>query len=70
MTEDFAESIIIPKLTQDLTKMDYIALKKGDVNGDAQTNNLIAAQPRSTNGNLWINLQDKFVEKGERVEVT
>lgn len=70
MSENFAESIIIPELTQDLTKMDYIALKKGDVNGNAQTDNLMAAQARNTNGDLWINLQDRFVKKGEKVEVT
>lgn len=53
---------------EDLT--DFIAVKIGDVNCSATTNNLTGSLTRSFDGNLVLNVEDQKFEAGEVVDVT
>lgn len=44
---------------------DFVAIKVGDVNGDAQPNNLMGIDERNFDGTFALNLEDRQLEDGE-----
>ncbi len=50
-------------------QMDFTAVKIGDINGNARTNSLMAAENRSTNGTFTINVEDRTVKAGQTYTV-
>ena len=69
LEEDFREYIEISNLSASQPNMDFIAVKVGDINGNAMPNSLLAAESRHKEGNFLISVEDRFVQKGEIVEV-
>ena len=67
--QNFAEFLDINQLSQDMTDVDFIGVKIGDINGNAAANSLLGAESRTTNGSLTFNVADRFVEAGETVTV-
>jgi hypothetical protein len=67
--ESFNEFISINNLDHNMDNMDFVAVKVGDVNGNALANSLLGAESRTTNGALNLNVADRFVEAGQSVEV-
>jgi len=64
LAEDFPEIIQIAKLEQDM-EMDFVAVKVGDVNGNARTNSLAQAEDRTTTSTFEITTEDKKLKAGE-----
>jgi len=67
--ENFSEFYTINTLSGDMMNLDFVGVKVGDVNGNAQANNLLGAESRTTNGALTLTAADRFVEAGETVTV-
>ncbi len=63
----FTEKMQIANLTK-AEKLDYIAVKIGDINGNAQTNS--QAAPRNGNNLLTLHTDDANLNKGETTRVT
>jgi len=68
-SEDFNEFYSITTLNGEMMDMDFVGVKIGDVNGNAQANSLLGAESRSSNGALTLTTTDRFVEAGETVSV-
>ncbi|MEM6318231.1 MAG: Calx-beta domain-containing protein [Bacteroidota bacterium] len=49
--------------------VDFMAVKIGDVNGNARPNSLVRSEPRSFNGSVHIEVEDRFVQTGESYSV-
>ena len=62
---DLHESMTVPANTQG---MDFVAVKVGDLTGDAIANNLMTIDDR-TNGTLLFNVEDRAVKAGETFTV-
>ena len=67
--ESFHEFMSINNLNAPMENMDFVAVKIGDVNGNALANSLLGADVRNTNQTLTINVRDRFVEAGQTVTV-
>jgi len=67
--ENFVEFMNINNLDDNMMNIDFIATKIGDVNGSAQSNSLLGAESRTTNGALTLNVVDRQVEAGQTVTV-
>ena len=52
--ETFPETITVTNLTGDLSNQDFVAIKMGDVNLSAQTNNFVSIDERNTWGNFTL----------------
>ena len=68
-SENFNEFYNITALNGTMENMDFVGVKIGDVNGNAQANSLLGAESRTTNGALTLTTADRFVEAGETVTV-
>ena len=68
--EAFGEMYSINNHSEDMENMDFIGVKIGDINGNAQANSLLGAESRNTFGTLTLTTADRFVEVGELVTVT
>ena len=64
LAEDFPEMIQIANLTEDM-EMDFVAVKVGDVNGNASTNSFAQAEDRTTTSTFEITTEDKILKAGE-----
>ncbi len=69
LTEDFPEMATITDLTHDM-EMDFVAVKIGDVNGNARTNSLAQAEDRNTKAVFEIQTEDKALKVGETYSLT
>ncbi len=72
-TNPFANSIIEVKNFNNINgeaRADFIAVKIGDVSGDAEPQDLGSVDDRTFNGVFELNTQDIAFEAGEEVEVT
>lgn len=67
--EAFPEVININNFDDSNMVANFVAIKVGDVNGSATTNNLIEADERNNSDDLVLSIQDKVVLKNEVVEV-
>ena len=67
--ENFNESISINNLSANMESVNFVAVKVGDVNGNALANSLVGAEVRNTNGTMNLNVADRFVEAGQTVNV-
>jgi len=56
MTENFPEMVTITDLDHD-EQIDFVAIKIGDVNGNARPNSLIAAEDRTTANTFEISVK-------------
>lgn len=68
--DDFNEFYNINAVSESMQNMDFVGVKVGDVNGNAQANSLLGAEARTTNGTLTLTTADRFVEANELVTVT
>jgi hypothetical protein len=69
LTENFPEVAIIRDLAKDMEK-DFVAIKIGDVNGNALANNLMVAEERKAPQKLQISTQDINLEAGKQYIIT
>ena len=67
--ENFNEFYNIISLNGHMENMDFVGIKVGDVNGNAQANSLLGTESRTTNAALTLTTADRFVEVGETVTV-
>ncbi len=67
-SEEFPELININNLQGEINDADFIAIKIGDLNGNAKTNNFDNTDDRSA-GQLNINVQDQTLTAGETYTV-
>jgi len=65
--ENFNEFYTINALNEQMENMDFVGVKIGDVNGNAQANSLLGAEARTTNGLFTLTTDNRFIEAGERV---
>lgn len=68
--EPFAEVVNMNNLTHDELKADFMAVKIGDVNGDAIPNGLLGVDDRTFNETLNLTLHNQTFEKGDFITVT
>jgi len=54
---------------EDVVNIDFVAVKIGDVSGNAQTNALMSTTPRSNKQPLRLNIQDQQVRKGNKYSI-
>ena len=66
--EDFPEIAAINNLTSDMAT-DFVAVKIGDVSGNAVASNLATSEVRTANETMLFSVEDQTFEKGELVEV-
>ena len=64
----FPEEKDIQNLVTDLEDLDFVAIKLGDVTGNASPN-LLSTQTRAPHGELIFSTKDQFIRKGEKVKV-
>lgn len=69
MAEPFAESVTIENLTDDLMQTNFIGVKIGDINGNANTNSLVQVEERTAKAIFKLQVEDKLVKAGNFVEV-
>jgi hypothetical protein len=69
LEENFKESIEIKQLQSDKT-IDFVAVKIGDVNGNATVSNLIVTPDRSSKQPLKISTFDKTLKAGQNYNIT
>ena len=69
LAENFNEFISINDLAGSMTEVNFIAVKVGDVNGNAQPNSLVSADVRTAGTTLTLETADQFVEAGQQVSV-
>jgi hypothetical protein len=67
--ETFPEIISWNNLNVDQVAVDFVAIKIGDVNASAQTNQLLGADDRTFEESLAIAVDNQMVEEGEMVTV-
>ncbi len=68
-TETFPEVIQIENLQDHQEGVDFIAIKIGDINGNAYLNELQNINPRSTAGTFFLEVQDQTLEAGQTINV-
>ena len=66
--EAFPEQIDISMLTHDLFGADFIAVKVGDVNGNAQANATDEEEGRAPGANYYLRTEERVFESGETIE--
>jgi hypothetical protein len=66
--EDFPEVVNINNLQNAVEDVDFVAVKIGDLNGNASTNNILSSDDRSA-GTLVINADDQKLTAGETYTV-
>lgn len=64
----FPEEKNVQNLTSDLTDLNFVAIKLGDVTGNASPN-LLSTQTRDENDELRFLTKDKYVKEGELIKV-
>lgn len=69
LNEPFPEQIQINAASGSQPNLDFIAVKIGDINGNASANNLVIAEERNTPEDLTIQIEDRLVKVGETVDV-
>jgi len=67
--ENFNEFMSINNLATNMEQIDFTAIKIGDVNNNALTNNLVRSETRSTVGVLTLTATDYLVKAGQTVMV-
>ena len=68
LAENFSEVYDVTNLSADMSA-NFIAVKVGDLNGSAIPNSFVGAESRNAAGILAFNLDDQFVQVGEKVSV-
>lgn len=66
--EEFPERLTIPMLMNDLFGADFIAVKVGDVNGNAQASNLDQDDDRALSDTYYLRTEERNFKAGETVE--
>ena len=69
IAEDYPQETLIEALTHDM-EADFVAIKIGDVNGNARPNSLMLAEDRTTTNTFDIQTEDKVLKAGETHELT
>jgi len=64
LNEGFVEEHVITNIDQDVS-LEFMAVKVGDVNGNAKPNALATSEDRSTNGTITIQANDQYVVVGQ-----
>ena len=67
--ESFPEITSINYLSKDMMDAHFVAVKIGDVSGNALVNTLTGSEPRSMTEAATISMEDKIFEKGDLIEV-
>ena len=67
--EAFPESIDVNNLTQDEMLTDFVAVKVGDVNGDATPNSVVGAEERNMTGTLVLSVADAALSAGNTASI-
>jgi len=68
LAENFPEVIQLTNLEQDM-EMDFVAVKIGDVNGNARTNSLASAEDRTSINTFEITAEDQELKAGQTYTV-
>lgn len=68
-SETFPEVIQIENLQDHREHVDFIAIKIGDINGNAYLNELDNPRPRNTAGTFFLELEDQTVKAGQVIHV-
>ncbi len=63
------EGILIPTLSEEVTTLDFIAIKMGDLNRSVQIGDFAKTDDRNNNEPLVFNFQDQYVKSGENVNL-
>ena len=69
LKENFKEVVSLNNLTSADLTANFVAIKVGDVNGDATPNSILGVDGRTFNGTLNFNATDKAVKAGEEFTV-
>ena len=67
LQEEFNEAIEINNHQADMMDADFVAIKIGDLNGSATTNNLQQSEARTNSNKLTFKWTDKALEAGETI---
>lgn len=68
-SEPFAESITIENLEESLLETNFVGVKIGDVNGNANANSLFQSGERNSSRTFELQIKDQLVKAGNFVEV-
>lgn len=68
-SETFPEVIQVENLQEHREHVDFIAIKIGDINGNAYRNELENLRPRNTAGTFFLELEDQAVKAGQVIHV-
>ncbi len=65
LAENFTEVVQIDNLSSDRMNANFVAIKTGDLNGNALANGLQSSEERTTYGTMELIIQDQNVRQGE-----
>lgn len=69
LRESFEESILVSDLPGAMANLDFVAIKIGDVSGNAAGNAFTTASPRSGDKQFVVEIKDQNIKKGDPVSV-
>ena len=69
-SEGFGEAYSITGLNTNMENVNFVGVKVGDVNGNAQANSLLGAESRSVAGTFELTTAEQFVSAGQQVTVS
>jgi hypothetical protein len=69
LTEDFPEDVLLKNIKNERNQ-DFVAIKVGDVNGNARANSLIEAEPRNSTKKLQLFVSEQAFSAGEDYQIT
>ncbi|MEM1119290.1 MAG: T9SS type A sorting domain-containing protein [Bacteroidota bacterium] len=67
--EAFTEYQSVNNLSETVSRQDFVAVKIGDINGNAQANSLVVSQERNTGKLFNFNVGEQLIKVGQTVEV-
>ncbi|MEL7219861.1 MAG: T9SS type A sorting domain-containing protein, partial [Bacteroidota bacterium] len=68
--EPFPETVVVPMLMNPINSADFIAIKIGDINGNAQASLLDEGEGRASGNTYYLRTEETDFAKGEKLEAT
>ena len=69
LKEEFPESILVEQLPGQMSNLDFVAVKVGDISGNAKANSLVQAETRTSTDKFLLEIKNQTIQKGDLVTV-
>ena len=69
LNEAFPESILVEQLPGQMNNLDFVAVKIGDISGNADANSLVQAETRTSKAQFILEIGNQIIQKGDLITV-